>query len=161
MEKFIRNIKLSLQQAYGNITIKVPELPPNRTFQEHAEDRDLVPELIATVEQWTATIKETVEREEAKRKEKNKVCESPSKETEYWRTRNATFNTLNQQLSMPQVKDILNIMRLVQQKDGFDLSNYLKEYDEFVKQQAIARDFVKFLLTLERQFKIISEGHLL
>jgi hypothetical protein len=61
-----------------------------------AEDRDLVPELIATVEQWTATIKETVEREEIKRKEKNKVCESPSKETEYWRSRNATFNTLNQ-----------------------------------------------------------------
>jgi hypothetical protein len=66
-----------------------------------AEDRDLVPELIATVEQWTATIKETVEREENKRKEKNKISESPQKETEYWSNRNATFNTLHQSLSMP------------------------------------------------------------
>jgi len=27
MEKFVRQVKMSMQQAYGNITIQVPELP--------------------------------------------------------------------------------------------------------------------------------------
>jgi hypothetical protein len=27
MEKFVRQVKISLQQAYGNITIQVPDLP--------------------------------------------------------------------------------------------------------------------------------------
>jgi hypothetical protein len=27
MEKFVKGVSLSMQQAYGNITIKVPELP--------------------------------------------------------------------------------------------------------------------------------------
>jgi hypothetical protein len=30
-------------------------------------------------------------------------------EAEYWRARSATFNTLFQQLTMPQVKRILNV----------------------------------------------------
>lgn len=49
MEKFIKNVSLSLQQAYGSITIKVPELPAGKTPQQLAEDKNLVPELIATV----------------------------------------------------------------------------------------------------------------
>jgi dynein heavy chain len=51
-------------------------------------------------------------------------------------------------------------MKLVQNKEGFDLEPYKIEYEAFVKKQAIARDFVKFLLTLDRQFKIIAEGDL-
>ena len=27
MDKFVRQVKISLQQAYGNITIQVPDLP--------------------------------------------------------------------------------------------------------------------------------------
>lgn len=88
-----------------------------------------MPELIATVEQWTATIKETIEREEIKRK--NKVCESAYKEAEYWRSRAATFNTLNQQLSMQQVRDILDIMRLVAEKEVFSMAAYDEEFTKF------------------------------
>jgi len=41
-------------------------------------------------------------------------------ETEYWRQRSATFNTLYQQLNMPQVKKILEIMKVNAQKnDGY------------------------------------------
>lgn len=136
----------------------MPELPAGKTPQQLAEDKNLVSELIATVEQWTATIKETIEREDIKKK--NKVCESAYKEAEYWRTRNATFNTLNQQLGMQQVRDILEIMRLVAEKDGFSMQAYDDEFLKFQKAQAVARDFVKFLSTLERQFKYIRSGEL-
>lgn len=79
---------------------------------------------------------------------------SASGETEYWRQRNATFNTLYQQLNMPQVKRILHVMQSNENKtDGYSLENYNTQYQTFQKLYAQAKDFVKFLSTLERQFK--------
>ena len=40
------------------------------------------------------------------------------------------------------------------------MEQYSSESKRFVKQQAQAKDFVKFLATLERQFKVISKGDL-
>jgi dynein heavy chain len=76
---------------------------------------------------------------------------SASGETEYWRQRNATFNTLYQQLNMPQVKRIIHVMASNEQKqDGFSLESYNTQYQAFQKLYAQAKDFVKFLSTLER-----------
>jgi len=33
MEKFVRTVRISMQQAYGNITIKVPDLPENASTE--------------------------------------------------------------------------------------------------------------------------------
>ena len=55
---------------------------------------------------WTKTIQDTVARETARPKE----SKSAQGETEYWRQRAATFNTLFQQLNMTQVKKIITIM---------------------------------------------------
>jgi hypothetical protein len=33
MEKFVKGVSLSMQQAYGNITIKVPELPDGQSTE--------------------------------------------------------------------------------------------------------------------------------
>jgi dynein heavy chain len=41
-----------------------------------------------------------------------------------------------------------------------NMSTYHEEFTKFVKSQAIAKDFVKFLSTLERQFKNIQKGEL-
>jgi dynein heavy chain len=55
---------------------------------------------------------------------------------------------------MPQVKRILHIMLANQQRsDGFSLEPYNTQYQQFSKAYAKAKDFVKFLSTLERQFK--------
>ena len=40
------------------------------------------------------------------------------------------------------------------------MSAYNEEFGKFVKNQAVAKDFVKFLSTLERQFKNIQKGEL-
>lgn len=45
-------------------------------------------------------------------------------------------------------------------QDGFSLENYQQQYQAFQKRQAQARDFVKFLTTLNRQFSNISKGDL-
>lgn len=103
------------------------------------------------------TIKDTIDKENARPKE----SKSAQGETEYWRQRSATFNTLYQQLNMPQVKKIINVMQMnTEKQDGYNLDNYNQAYTTFQKQHAQAKDFVKFLNTLYRQFKNIHLGKL-
>jgi dynein heavy chain len=62
---------------------------------------------------------------------------------------------------MPQVKKIINVMQSNSQKtDGYSLDNYENQYHLFQKDHAKAKDFVKFLNTLARQFKNIHMGEL-
>ena len=49
MEKFVRQVKISMQQAYGNITIQVPELPENESTEALCNDKALISELINTI----------------------------------------------------------------------------------------------------------------
>ena len=49
---------------------------------------------------------------------------------------------------------------MVEEKGGYSMATYNEEYNKFVKAQAVARDFVKFLSTLDRQFKNIAKGDL-
>jgi dynein heavy chain len=113
-----------MQQAYGNITIRVPDLPEG-TPEELGLDTQLVNELTVTVDQWVVTIKETIDRENAKKKEGS----SAQGETEYWRQRNATFNTLFQQLNLQQVKKILQVLKLKsEQSDGYNMEAFDAQY---------------------------------
>jgi dynein heavy chain len=130
---------------------------PDKQSEDLCNDRGLIEELIETIEQWTATIKETIERENQRPKD----TQSAQGETEYWRQRAATFNTLYQQLNKPQVKKIIKVMELNEQRpDGYQLDNYTTQYQAFQKLHAQAKDFVKFLTTLDRQFKNIARGDL-
>lgn len=85
-------------------------------------------------------------------------------EAEYWRARSATFNTLYQQLSMPAVKKILKLVEDAQNEktgaDSWSMEFFKIQNAAFQKLHAQAKDFVKFLTTLERQFKNISRGEL-
>ena len=49
MDKFVKQVSISMQQAYGNITINVPELPENASTEELCKDKDLIDSLINTV----------------------------------------------------------------------------------------------------------------
>jgi hypothetical protein len=52
MDGFVRKVSNSMEQAYGNITIVVPELP-DRDTEELCNDKALMADLIQTVEGWT------------------------------------------------------------------------------------------------------------
>ena len=49
MEKFVKQISISMQQAYGNVTIKVPYVPPNLSDEEICRNRSLVEEYQSTI----------------------------------------------------------------------------------------------------------------
>jgi len=44
MEKFQKQINISLQQAYGNVTIRVPPVPANKDDDEIRKDRRTIEE---------------------------------------------------------------------------------------------------------------------
>lgn len=80
------------------MNITIPEVP-NISVEEIRKNQDLLLKYQNALEEWAATITETIKQENEK--EKNNVVESALDEIEYWRSRSATFNTLFQQLNLP------------------------------------------------------------
>ena len=52
MEKFVRQISTSLVQAYGSVTISIPEVP-NMAKEELVKNHNVIERLTGAVEQWT------------------------------------------------------------------------------------------------------------
>ena len=61
---------------------------------------------------------------------------------------------------MPAVRKILQLLGHKDNQYDNILDQYSTAHKEFQKRQAQAKDFVKFLQTLERQFKVIAKGEL-
>ena len=58
------------------------------------------------------------------------------------------------------MRKILNLLNNKDSTYTYIVDQYQTENKKFIKLQAMAKDFVKFLATLERQFKVISKGDL-
>jgi len=98
--------------------------------------------------------------EQAVEIEKEQLHNSAAGETDFWRARSAQFNMLHQQLSKPAVRRILNIMHAKESHDNNVLEEFNIAFKEFSKEHAKAKDFLKFLQTLERQFRFLGQGTL-
>jgi len=64
---------------------------------------------------------------------------------------------------MPQVKRVLSVVEAydnLNQENNSHFQAFADTWKEFSKYHAQAKDFVKFLTTLERQFKNITRGEL-
>lgn len=49
MERFVKSVKTSIQQAYGNITIEVPELPDGMQTEKICRDDRIISVLMTTI----------------------------------------------------------------------------------------------------------------
>lgn len=63
---------------------------------------------------------------------------------------------------MDKVKKVIRILTNVKAEfqDKYNVEVFKQKEKDFKKEHAVAKDFVKFLLTLERQFKNINKGEL-
>jgi dynein heavy chain len=86
--------------------------------------------------------------------------DTASGETDYWRNRSALFNTLHQQLNKQTVKRILNILNTKESHENNGFEEFNNQFRDFSKMHAQAKDFVKFLSTLDRQFRNLNQGQL-
>jgi len=82
MAKFIGHISTSVLQAYGNVTITVPEIPYGMSNEEVARNPKLMEKLSEAVAEWRERLKEAMEAEE--KRARDRVHDTSSGETEFW-----------------------------------------------------------------------------
>ncbi|RKO94122.1 dynein heavy chain and region D6 of dynein motor-domain-containing protein [Blyttiomyces helicus] len=156
IQKFASQIAHTAQQVAGETRLKIPEelnLLRMTDIEEAARDTSTVKSLETLSEEWIETIMEIL----AKEMKKSPLGNGPLAEIEFWRDRNASLSTLYEQLNLPIVHTIVQILNRAQVSLSSSLEFQLGELNKFYTE---AKDNVKFLSTLERHFKNIVTGSL-
>ena len=169
IKKFASNIDHTIQQVTGSISIMLPpkdDLPDKLAIKNKdliiKYESLLVNHLIrgpminlCLQNDWTQKIKDTLDAERKKKAEANYALG----EIEFWRNKSATLSTLHQQLSLPIVNTVIERLRLYQEENARNLQ-YIQDFEEnfrlLTNDYNEAKDNMKFLTTLERQFKNLA-----
>jgi hypothetical protein len=147
--RFEKQLRYIVHNFQGDSRLDIPTI-------DHlpADLKDLTihqPELLRTIEEtverWTTTLSRAVEKELLKVKEKTKT---PLGEIDFWKLRHANLTVYVDQIQSPPAQQILKILHVI---DHPLLTNFQFTFDETAKMTFEAKDNVKFLTTLERNFK--------
>ncbi|KAJ3091388.1 Dynein heavy chain 10, axonemal [Quaeritorhiza haematococci] len=120
----------------------------NDPISEAAKDIYTVKVLEGLAEEWIETISNAL----AKELKKAPLGNGPLAEIEFWRDRYASLSTLYEQLNLPLVHTIVQILNMAQVQCATTFEFQLSELNKFYTE---AQENVKFLSTLERHFKNI------
>lgn len=151
MTKFEQQLRHVVQQVRGDVRLTIPSvqiLSP----ESAALDYEIVSQLEAALEDWMLVVQNAVDTEHQKQP---KAHRTPLGEIEFWRERNASLSALYEQINMPRVQQMLQVLRLLENPQ---LPTFHYHFGELSKLYLEAKDNVKFLSTLERHFKHIAEG---
>lgn len=151
INKFEQQIRHLVVQSRGDTRLAIPNLNIVNP-QSAIEDPHIVAEVESALENWTSVVAGAVEGEHQKM---SKTQRTPLGEIEFWRDRNANLSVLFDQINAPKVQLMMQVMKLM---DIPQLSSFNFHFSELTKLYLEAKDNVKFLTTLERHFKHISEG---
>ncbi|KAJ3134855.1 Dynein heavy chain 10, axonemal [Physocladia obscura] len=156
MQKFASQISHTAQQVAGDTKLQIPEevlaLNSANTV-ETARDTAIVKLLEKLAEEWVETVSGALTRES----KKIPLGNGPLAEIEFWRDRSACLSTLYEQLNLPIVKILVQILAKASSPISPSLDFQLQELNKVYTE---AKDNVKFLSTLERHFKNIVTGSL-
>lgn len=135
--------------------LDIPELGTDGDPNELAQNDVLIHEIENATLEWTKQIASAVEVQLKKAPHGN----GPLAEIDFWRERNAALSALSEQIKMPKVKKMLDILA---KKDAMGDHAILQSFDlnraELNKYYVEAKDNVRFLSTLERHFKNLTHG---
>ncbi|KAL9651290.1 hypothetical protein ABK040_001243 [Willaertia magna] len=150
LKKFSSQVGYMVRQISGEVTIDMPDVHIDDP-KSAADDEQIVLKLEACLSNWTQSISSLLEKVVNQERE----GEGPLSEIDYWRTRHASLGTIWEQLSTKPVKTALEVLRYydAQLLPGFD-----DQYQELTKLYNESTENVKFLSTLERHFKNISQA---
>lgn len=151
VQKFSSQILQTIEQVEGEIKLNIPEIDLTISPRVLSKDISIVSELEGAVDSWSRVISLTLEEQFKKYPQGN----GPLAELEFWKERNSSLNALYLQLQTPLVQGILSVLKSTSSASQVtfeitrvDLNKYYVE----------AKDNIKFLMTLERHFKIIAHG---
>lgn len=156
-ENFLGSIKGALAQARGTESISFPGDLPQLLGQETPINREQVERLCRHMGNWTEAIKKVKEAEAEKRPDTRYSLNV----IEFWRARANVFNTLHQELSRREVNEVRELYRAAPDKPN---STEPEAFDNAIRELARlhseAKEHVKFLNTLERQFRGLQSDDL-
>ena len=151
--KFGSQVTHAVQQLCGDITLNVPNVAIE-SVEKALDDYEVVNALEAAMLEWTEVLRAAVERET----EKTPQGRGPLAEIDYWRERGAALTGLFEQLNLPAVRKMIEVIEAAP-KDKVVASvftGFKHEFEELHKLYLECKDNVKFLTTLERHFKAIT-----
>ena len=151
MKKFEQQLRHVVQQSQGDVRLNIPNAVIT-SIEDSAADTALVEEIERALEDWTVVIAGANEAEQQK---VNRALRTPLGEIEFWRERSASLSALYEQISIHRVQQMIQVMKLV---DSPQLGSFNFHYGELSKTFLEAKDNVKFLTTMERHFRHMSEG---
>ncbi|XP_070572584.1 dynein axonemal heavy chain 10-like isoform X2 [Ptychodera flava] len=154
MQKFSSHISRTIQQIEGEVRLDIPELNVDGDINELAKDEELVTQIENACLEWTQQIASAVETQLKKTPQGN----GPLAEIDFWRERNATLSALSEQLKLPTVGKMLDIVAKKEGQDQAILQSFELNRSELNKYYTEAKDNVRFLSTLERHFKNLTHG---
>jgi dynein heavy chain len=150
MAKFEQQLRHVVQQSRGDVRLHIPSITII-SIEATTKDYAVMTEIESALEDWTNSICSAVEIEH----QKVKNVRSPLGEIDFWRERNAALSALYDQINMPRVQQMLQVMKVV---DNPQLTGFHVHFSELSKLYLEAKDNVKFLTTLERHFKHLIDG---
>ncbi|KAJ1332384.1 hypothetical protein BSLG_008688 [Batrachochytrium salamandrivorans] len=156
VQRFTSQIAHTLQQVTGETRLEIPnELAElnEMEIRQAATEPEMVHSLEVLAEEWIEIVSGSL----AKEFKKSPIGNGPLAEIEFWRDRSASLSTLYEQLNLPAVHKIEQILNAAQVSCLSSLEFQLSELDKIYTE---AKDNVKFLSTLERHFKNIVIGTL-
>ncbi|XP_066511362.1 dynein axonemal heavy chain 10-like isoform X1 [Hoplias malabaricus] len=149
--KFLSHIDQTLQQLEGEIKLHIPELDLEQDMDTLLANQEALEELEQCVMNWQTQITIVIEEQQKKKPQ----APGPMAEIDFWRERAAVLSALSEQLKLPVVKKILEVMTCA---DPVTVQNLDLIVTELTKYQVEAVDNVRFLSTLERHFKNLATG---
>lgn len=151
MKKFEQHLRHVVQQSRGDIRLTLPAITII-TPELSAEDPLVVEELEKALEDWTVVIAGS---NEAEHQKVNRSQRTPLGEIDFWRERTASLSALYEQIGMPRVQQMIQIMKII---DSPQLGSFNFHFGELTKLFSESKDNVKFLTTVERHFRHMSTG---
>ncbi|XP_017580699.2 dynein heavy chain 10, axonemal [Pygocentrus nattereri] len=149
--KFLGHIDRTLQQLEGEIKLQIPELDLEQDVETVLANQEVVEKLEQCVMNWQTQITIVIEEQQKKKPQGS----GPMAEIDFWRERAAVLSALSEQLKLPVVKKILEVMT---RADPVTVQNLDLTVVELSKYHVESVDNVRFLGTLERHFKNLATG---
>ena len=150
MSKFCIHIGRTIQQVEGEVRLDIPDITID-DVQTAAGDMAIVTLLETAVESWERAIAVCLENQ----LKKTPIGNGPLSEIDFWRERSSALSAVCEQLDLPLVKKMLDVLKVAEVSV---LSSFEHNRIELNKFYTEAKDNVRFLATLERHFKNLTHG---
>ncbi|XP_078277210.1 LOW QUALITY PROTEIN: dynein axonemal heavy chain 10 [Rhinoraja longicauda] len=149
--KFSNQVQRTIQQVEGEIKLEMPPIDLETDLNQFTSDQMIMEMLEQSAMNWQVQITTAIEEQLSKMPQAN----GPLAEIDFWRERNATLSALSEQLKLPVVKRIVDFVGTFDQSLIQNLNLIIADLSKY---HVEAADNVRFLSTLERHFKNLSQG---